>query len=288
MIPWRIWGSRYSPIAVSVALPPDGVRIRKRCPTRTWWVLANCSSITAASPRTWLEQRVAAAVQPLRPVGEPQQARLDAVERVDELVRVRAVDLDLIHVLAHGGVHAGHAPDGLLRVGRQRLEALGGDGDVGADELVQAAGDRRLQPGGEHRHEDDEPEADHQRRGRRRGAAGVAHRVLTREPAGLVEREGERLPDRARERPHDVAGDERDADEQQDRAARQRAEAAARRARRRTGPARGPAGRAGSRPRRCTASGGGACVPVSGSALQRRDGRHPRGAQRRQRPRRAA
>ena len=189
MIPWRIWGSRYSPIAVSVALPPDGVRIRKRCPTADVVGLGELLLDQRRVAAHLAEQRVAAAVQPLRPVGEPQQARLDAVERVDELVRVRAVDLDLIHVLAHGGVHAGHAADGLLGVGRQRLEALGGDGDVGADELVQAARDRRLEPGGEDRHEDDESEADHQRRGRRRGAAGVAHRVLAREPAGLVERE---------------------------------------------------------------------------------------------------
>ena len=280
MIPWRIWGSRYSPIAVSVALPPDGVRIRKRCPTADVVGLGELLLDHRRVAAHLAEQRVAAAVQPLRPVGEPQQARLDAVERVDELVRVRAVDLDLIHVLAHGGIHAGHAPDGLLGVGRQRLEALGRDGDVGADELVQAARDRRLEPGGEHRHEDDESEADHQRRGRRRGAAGVAHRVLAREPAGLVEREGERLPDRARERPHDIAGDERDADEQQDRASRQRAEAAA------GGPAAEQALHEAQEAEQAHARGDvrrPAAARRAGQRVgaQRRDGRDPRGAERR-------
>ena len=48
--PWRIVGSRYSPIAVSVALPPEGVTTLKLSPTPMWWAFANCSSITALSP----------------------------------------------------------------------------------------------------------------------------------------------------------------------------------------------------------------------------------------------
>ena len=52
MMPWRICGSRYSPIASSVALPPEGVSMRKRSPTAMPWVLANCSSISAVSPRS--------------------------------------------------------------------------------------------------------------------------------------------------------------------------------------------------------------------------------------------
>ena len=107
----------------------------------------------------------------------------------------------------------------------------------------------------------------------------VAHRVLARQPAGLVEGERQRPADRAGDRPHDVAGDERDADEQQHRAAGQSAEAGG------GGPGAEHALQQGEQPEQ--ADGGGDVRRAAAAArrrggqgvgVQRRHGRHPRRA----------
>ena len=65
--------------------------------------------------------------------------------------------------------------------------------------LDDRAGDAR----GEHGHEHDHRHADHQRRGGDRGAAGLAHRVLARQPAGDAAQPLERLAGERGERPHE-------------------------------------------------------------------------------------
>ena len=100
-------------------------------------------------------------------------------------------------------------------------------GEVFVDDL----GDRALQAGGEDRHEDDERDADHERGRGDRGAAGLrvafsrARRPLT--PAQALERRADERGDR----PHELRAEQRDGEEDGDRAgAERRGRAAARRA----------------------------------------------------------
>ena len=137
------------------------------------------------------------------------------VERV-EGIRRRTVD--------HGAAHPGLGDDvdtrrGAQFVGEVRAEPRHGVRptglhDVGTGELgLQRAGQRGLRRGGEHRHEPDEGDPDHQRRRRPRRALRVPCRVargeLTAEPA-QPERPSEHLGDRAGEhRAEDGHADER-------------------------------------------------------------------------------
>ena len=126
----------------------------------------------------------------------------------------------------------------------------------------------------------DERDADHERRGGHRGAAGVAQRVLARQAPGDARRPPERPPDERRERAHEPRAEHRDAEEDERRAPRPMSPAADRRTRRRTArraAARRPATPSSTAmivrtrpPPRCSTS----------ALAQRATGGDPRGAQR--------
>ena len=82
----------------------------------------------------------------------------------------------------HG--HPRHVADHVAAGRGEGVEVVGLQDQVALDHAVDRAGERLLQPGGEDGHEGDEPDADHQRGGRRRGASGVARGVGAREAAG--------------------------------------------------------------------------------------------------------
>ena len=104
--------------------------------------------------------------------------------------------------------------------GRDRREAVVVEHrDVAGERAVDQVLDRGAQPVGEHRHEDDEREPDHQRGRGDRGAAGVARRVLAREPPDELGRALDRRGDDARRRADEARRDQRDAEDQDDRAA---------------------------------------------------------------------
>ena len=152
---------------------------------------------------------------------------LDPVER-DHLARVR-VD---------GGDELGRAEDARLAGAgaRDRLDAwrlrgrLGGvdrdrrevvlrrDRVVGGEDLVDGAAERARDPGRKRRHERDERQADHQRRRGRGGPLRVAPCVVAREPSRRAAEPCGRRAERCRERPDEPGGEERDADEDQQRA----------------------------------------------------------------------
>ena len=90
--------------------------------------------------------------------------------------------------------------------------------------------DRVLEARGEDGDEDHEREADHQRRRRDRGARRVARGVVARELAGRVPEALQRPADDGRQRAHDVARAQRDADEHEQRAEPHRGDPAAGRA----------------------------------------------------------
>ena len=75
-----------------------------------------------------------------------------------------------------------------------------------------------LQAGGEDRHEHDERQADHQRRGGDRGALRLADRVLARQLAGQALEARQRRAEHARQRAHQQRRQERDAEHHQHRA----------------------------------------------------------------------
>ena len=70
--------------------------------------------------------------------------------------------------------------------------------------VVDRAVDRRLRAGGEDRHEHDEREADHQRRGGDRRAPRLADRVLARQAPGHARHALERPPDDRGQRAHEA------------------------------------------------------------------------------------
>ena len=88
----------------------------------------------------------------------------------------------------------------------------------GLDLLVDALVDRRAQPGGEDRHEHDERDADHQRRGGDRGALRLAAGVLAGEHAREALEARQRAPDQAAQRAHERRGQQREAEDHQQRA----------------------------------------------------------------------
>ena len=104
--------------------------------------------------------------------------RIDGVDR-----RGLAGDLRLLRVDAGGGLHPGDALDHAGRVARQRQEVLALHDEVGAHHLVEAVDERALEALREDGHEDDDPEADHERGGGRRRAPGVPDAVVARQTA---------------------------------------------------------------------------------------------------------
>ena len=242
-MPERICGSRYSPIAVQ-RRPAAGRRLDPEA-------VADRDAVRLGE--LLLDERRVAA-QPRR---SARPCRRRATRAGRRRCRMRASTPLISSVIWLTGLpltwmrsrywptaayDARHAANGVLRVRRQRLEALGGDHDVGADQLVEAAGDRGLEARGEDRDEHDEPEADHQRRrGGRRAARGCASRSRARAGRARRTRRAIGRPIAPAIGSHDGAGDERHADEQQHRAAGQRAEAGWPRGRSRTAPAAGPA-----------------------------------------------
>ena len=93
-----------------------------------------------------------------------------------------------------------------------------GDRQIADQRLVDRVVDRALDPGGEHGHERDQRQPDHQRRGGRRRAARVADRVLVREPAGDAAQPLERRADHGRQRRDQDRAQQRDPEEDGDRA----------------------------------------------------------------------
>ena len=108
--PCRSSGSRYSAIAVNVAVWPVGPVSRKRSPTEMPCCLANCSS-TMAAPGPRRCSSTSAAAEPPEAVDVAQRERVDAVDLVGQRVHGLAVDLDLVEVLRRGRRDLGQALD---------------------------------------------------------------------------------------------------------------------------------------------------------------------------------
>ena len=153
---------------------------------------------------------------PVRLVQRGGGAGVDADDR-----RRAGVALDLRRREAHGGdvVDARHLADGGRRLLGDRCEPVLVDDDevAGGERPVDGAVDRAAKTGGEDRHERDERDADHERRGGHRGAAGIAQRVLAGEPPGDPEDRLQRPPDERRERAHEERAEHRDRQEDDER-----------------------------------------------------------------------
>ena len=85
----------------------------------------------------------------------------------------------------------------------------------GLDLLVDALVDRRAQAGGEDRHQHDERDADHQRRGGDRRALGLAAGVLARQAAREALEAHQRAADQAAQRAHERRRQQREAEDHQ-------------------------------------------------------------------------
>ena len=147
---------------------------------------------------------------------------------------------------------------------------LSTDGEVAGEGAVDGAVDRAAQPRGEDRHEGDERDADHQRGGGDRRARRVAGRVLAREPAASRPpgaRSG--APTSARDRPHELRAEQRDAEEDGDRAAAERRRRAAARRAAEQAVATIPARRRGTAARRRRAARGPRVGAVAGPRAAR-------------------
>ena len=105
--------------------------------------------------------------------------------------------------------------DATLLAGRDRLHRPGADDEVCTHDLLNRLVERRLDAVREHGDEDDETESDHECGRRRRGAAGVAHRVLAGQQARLGEQALERPADGPGQGADEPASAQSDADEQQ-------------------------------------------------------------------------
>ena len=184
----------------------SGVRTRTVSPTSRPFESAQASSTTASRSSS-----------PLRTAGRA----LHEVERqhpVDRL-RVDAGDTDLLALVLARAVgdrrdvrDAVDVAGGRHGVARDRREAVRVLEDhVALEVLVDRLRDRRLEAGGEDGHEGHEREPDHQRGRRGGGAAGLAHRVLAREPAGQPADALHRLAGQRRERPDEPRREQRGA-----------------------------------------------------------------------------
>ena len=148
------------------------------------------------------------------------------------------------------------------------------------DRLVDRVVDRALDPGGEHGHERDQRQPDHQRRRGRGGAAGVADRVLARQPAGHSAKPLERRADHRGHRRDQLRAEQRDAE--QDRGGADPDPGLAGGQDRRTAPSqhhRQP-GDAEHAPRRCCACGARSRWPRTAPSRSPVTGGDPRRAQR--------
>ena len=199
-----IWGSRYSPIAVSRAEWPVGPVTREPLADRDAVLLGELLLDQRGAGAQALEL-VVGAVEPAEAVDVAQGERLDAVDHVCEVADGAAVDLDLVDVLRRGRGHGRQVLDAVACRARDRRVGVAGhhqvDG-VALDRAGQRVLEARRKDGDEHH----QAQPHHQRRRRDRGARRVAGRVLARELAGRVPGAFERPADDGGERPHDVAG----------------------------------------------------------------------------------
>ena len=124
-------------------------------------------SSSAPSVPSFATRRVVA-VDPVEAVDLAVGVRVDRRRRLDTAV----VELSSVLAERGRGLDAGRALDRRQDARRQALarRSRRRDHDVALEAAVDRVGERHLEPLREDRHEDDQPDADHQRRRRHRGA----------------------------------------------------------------------------------------------------------------------
>ena len=222
-------GSRYSAIAVSVARvargPGDAEAMAHRDAVQLGELLLDDGGATDDALQVGVR-----ALQPVKAVGVAQRQRVDAVELIGDGVDLAPVDLDLVEVLRRGGHDRRHPIDEGPGSARERRHGVAGDHQVGLGAVCDRPVDRVLEARREDGDEDHEREADHERRRRDRGPRRIARGVLARKLSGRVPEALQRPADDRRQRAHDIASAQRDADEHEQRAEPHRGHPAAGRA----------------------------------------------------------